>query len=449
MSKRIITLYDSYEGKLREFVPLTPHQVDIYYCGPTVYNYVHLGNFRPTITFDLLTRFLKADGYEVRCVSNYTDIDDKIIRQAKEERKTEKELSEFYIKAYEDCLDKLNILPLYAHPKASEYIDKMTDFIFDLLSDGSAYQAGDDTFFRVRSVPEYGTLSKQRVDDLESGARIDVDSKKEDPLDFALWKKTDDEGIKFDTKIGLGRPGWHTECVVMVNNVFHKPLIDIHGGGFDLKFPHHENEIAQSEAHNHTRLADYWMHVGFLLTDGVKMSKSLGNSILAKDILSRHSGNAIRLFFLSTHYRAPVNYTEEALDSFDRQVKKYENTLKKATYTLALASQNQGVMIPEDDDAFMNALANDLNVANALTVIDREMKEINSLTMKKETDLNRLSDLTVTFAKLCDILGFAFSIPELTAQDRENYRLYQEARANKDYETSDRYRPSLMEKGIL
>lgn len=449
MSKRIIALYDSYEGKLREFVPLSPNQVDIYYCGPTVYNYVHLGNFRPTITFDLLTRFLKADGYEVRCVSNYTDIDDKIIRQAKEEKKTEKELSEFYIKAYEDCLDKLNILPLYAHPKASEYIDKMTDFISDLLSDGSAYRAGDDTFFRVRRVPEYGTLSKQRVDDLESGARIDVDSKKEDPLDFALWKKTDDEGIKFDTKIGRGRPGWHTECVVMVNNVFHKPLIDIHGGGFDLKFPHHENEIAQSEAHNHTRLADYWMHVGFLLTDGVKMSKSLGNSILAKDVLSRHSGNAIRLFFLSTHYRAPVNYTEEALDSFDRQVKKYGNTLKKATYTLALASQKGGALIQEDDDTFMDALANDLNVANALTVVDREMKEINSLTMKKDADLNRLADLTFTFAKLCDILGFAFSIPELTDEDRENYRLYQEARANKDYETSDRYRPLLMEKGIL
>lgn len=449
MSNRVIKLYDSYEGKLREFKPIDSNEVDIYYCGPTVYNYVHLGNFRPTITFDLLTRFLKADGYHVKCVSNYTDIDDKIIKQAQKENKTEKDLSEFYIKAYEDCLDKLNILPLYEHPKASEYIDMMADFISDLIDNGTAYKAGDDTFFKVRSVEEYGTLSKQKVDDLESGARIDVDSKKQDPLDFALWKMTDDTGIKFDTKVGRGRPGWHTECVVMVNNVFHKPLIDIHGGGFDLKFPHHENEIAQSEAHNHTKLANYWMHVGFLLTDGVKMSKSLGNSILAKDVLTRHTGNGVRLFFLSTHYRAPVNYTEEGVFSYDKQAKKYENALKKATYKLDLASQNAGSLIEADYEEFMNALANDLNVANALTVIDREMKEINTLNMKKDADLTRLADLAFTFARLTDIIGLRFEIEPLTAEDKENFRLYNEARANKDYAKSDKYRPLLMAKGIL
>ena len=194
---------------------------------------------------------------------------------------------------------------MYNHPKASEYIDKMADFIKDLEDNGTAYQGGDDIYFRVNSDEKYGALSKQKIDDLISGARIDVNTNKKNPLDFALWKLTDDDGIKFDTSVGRGRPGWHTECVVMVNNVFKKPLIDIHGGGFDLKFPHHENEIAQSEAYHHTQLANYWMHVGFLLTNGVKMSKSLGNSILAKDVLTRHTGNAVRLFFLSTPYRAP------------------------------------------------------------------------------------------------------------------------------------------------
>lgn len=446
---RTIKLYDTYEGKLREFHPIDEKEVDIYYCGPTVYNYVHLGNFRPTVTFDLLSRFLKECGYDVKCVSNYTDIDDKIIKQAKLEGKSEKELSEFYIKAYEDCLDKLNIMPLYCHPKASEYINMMASFIKDLEDSGCAYQGGDDIYFSVECDKSYGSLSKQNVADLVSGARIEVNTKKKNPLDFALWKLTDDDGIKFDTIIGRGRPGWHTECVVMVNNVFHKPLIDIHGGGFDLKFPHHENEIAQSEAHNHTRLANYWMHVGFLLTNGVKMSKSLGNSILAKDVLQRHSGNAIRLFFLTTHYRAPVNYTEENLLAMDKLAKKYETCLKKASSKLQLASKEGGSIIKEDYEAFMDALSNDLNVANAMSVIDKEVKEINSLLPKKDADLERLDDLFVTMKKLFDILGLKFDLPSITEEDRKLVEEYNQARIEKDFKKSDELRPLLMEKGLL
>lgn len=446
---RTIKLYDTYEGKLREFHPIDEKEVDIYYCGPTVYNYVHLGNFRPTVTFDLLSRFLKECGYDVKCVSNYTDIDDKIIKQAKLEGKSEKELSEFYIKAYEDCLDKLNIMPLYCHPKASEYINMMASFIKDLEDSGCAYQGGDDIYFSVECDKSYGSLSKQNVSDLVSGARIEVNTKKKNPLDFALWKLTDDDGIKFDTIIGRGRPGWHTECVVMVNNVFHKPLIDIHGGGFDLKFPHHENEIAQSEAHNHTRLANYWMHVGFLLTNGVKMSKSLGNSILAKDVLQRHSGNAIRLFFLTTHYRAPVNYTEENLLAMDKLAKKYETCLKKASSKLQLASKEGGSVLKEDYEAFMDALANDLNVANAMSVIDKEVKEINSLLPKKDADLECLDDLFVTMKKLFDILGLKFDLPSITEKDRKLVEEYNQARIDKDFKKSDELRPLLMEKGLL
>ncbi len=446
---RTIKLYDTYEGKLREFKPIDEKEVDIYYCGPTVYNYVHLGNFRPTVTFDLLSRFLKEVGYEVKCVSNYTDIDDKIIKEAKKENKSEKELSEFYIKAYEDCLDKLNIMPLYCHPKASEYINNMASFIKTMMDSNIAYQSKDDIFFSIDTDKTYGNLSKQKVEDLVSGSRIDINSNKKNPLDFALWKLTDDDGIKFDTIIGRGRPGWHTECVVMVNDVFKKPLIDIHGGGFDLKFPHHENEIAQSEAVNHTRLANYWMHVGFLLTNGIKMSKSLGNSILAKDVLSRHSGNAVRLFFLSTHYRAPINYTEENLDNADKQINKYLTALKKATYKLELNSSIEGKLIEEEYEASMSALADDLNVSNCMTIVDKLLKAINSESMKKDADYQHLADLIYTFTRITNILGLIFDIPSLTEEDKENYKLYNQARENKDYATSDIYRKKLLEKGIL
>ncbi len=447
--KRKIQLFDTYEGKLREFVPIDENEVDIYYCGPTVYNYVHLGNFRPTVTFDLLTRVLTECGYQVKCVSNYTDIDDKIIKEAKKENKSEKDLSLFYIKAYEDCLNKLNILPLYDHPKASEYITKMASFIHQLEDNGSAYQSGDDIYFRVNTVPSYGSLSKQKISDLVSGSRIDVSDKKENPLDFALWKLTDDDGIKFDTEIGTGRPGWHTECVVMVNSVFHKPLIDIHGGGFDLKFPHHENEIAQSEALNHTRLANYWMHVGFLLTNGVKMSKSLGNSILAKDVLTRHSGNAIRLFFQLTHYRAPVNYTEENLNSFDKLNNRYFSSLRKTFNLLSLNHIENGAILNDKYDAFMDALCDDLNVANAMTVFDSLIKEVNTLIMKKDADLNHLSDCYTTLMKFACILGLSYEFKPLAEEDIQLLNEYNKAREEKDFKKSDELRPALMEKGLL
>lgn len=444
---RNIKLFDTYKGQLRDFVPLDEKEVDIYYCGPTVYNYVHLGNFRPTITFDLLTRFLTECGYDVKCVSNYTDIDDKIIKQAKIENKSEKELSEFYIQAYEDCLSKLNVLPLYNHPKASEYIPLMATFIKDLENEGYAYQSGEDIYFRVSKDEKYGSLSKQKISDLVSGSRIDVSDKKENPLDFALWKLTSDDGIKFDTIIGKGRPGWHTECVVMVNNVFHKPLIDIHGGGFDLKFPHHENEIAQSEAHNHTQLANYWMHVGFLLTDGVKMSKSLGNSILAKDVLNRYSGNAIRLFFLSTHYRAPVNYTEENLMLMEKQVNKYMTCYKKSMIKYLLSEKEEGKLISEDYEDFMNALSDDLNVANAISVLDKEVKILNSKVNKAIDD--EFINYLYTYKHLLNILGFKLEKVTLTDDDKSLLEEYNKARENKDYTRSDELRNILISKGLL
>ena len=442
-----IKLYDSYEGQMRPFVPLRGNDVSIYYCGPTVYNYVHLGNFRPTITFDLLTRFLREEGYEVRCVSNYTDIDDKIIRESQKEGKSEKDLSQFYIAAYEDSLSLLNVLPLFRHPKASEYIDKMVDFIDDLMKEGYAYRGEDDIYFAVSRIPEYGNLSKQKVEDLHAGKRIDVDPLKKDPLDFVLWKRTDDDGIKFDTKIGRGRPGWHTECVVMAHDVFQADMIDIHGGGFDLKFPHHENEIAQSMAHDHTRLANFWMHVGFLLTGGVKMSKSLGNSILAKDVLARYGGNAVRLFFYQSHYRAPVNYTEENLLQSQKTVERHLATYRRAKIQLALHALPEGSILEEPYERFLLALSDDLNVANALSVVDALVKETNQVLTHK--DFASLPSLVRTLERLLGVLGFLLPTVEVTPEDRARYQEYLEARERKDYARSDELRPLLMERGLL
>lgn len=447
---KIVKLYDSYQGKIREFKPIKDNEVSIYYCGPTVYNYVHLGNFRPTITFDVLKRVLEEVGYNVKLVSNYTDIDDKIIKEAIKENKTEQEISSFYIDAYEKQLDMLNVSPLFAHPKASEYISKMTIFIDELKNMGYAYKSKNDTFFRVSKVIDYGKLSNQTIQDLESGKRIDVNDDKESPLDFVLWKLTDDKGIKFDTIIGKGRPGWHTECVCMVNSIFNSTLIDIHGGGFDLKFPHHENEIAQSLAHNGTTLANYWMHVGFLLTNGEKMSKSLGNSILAIDVLKRHSANAIRFFFLSTPYRSPVNYEEDILSSLDDKDNKLNLTLKKAKYKVELSRIpfNSDIDLALYDE-FISYLVDDLKTSNAITVIEKVTKKLNQLLSCKNTDFNEIIIFYNTLMKLTSILGLKYDIPSLTDEDISIFEKYNIARDNKDFETSDKLRKVLIEKGII
>lgn len=445
-----VKLYNSYTDQVENFKPLKNNEVSIYYCGPTVYNDVHLGNFRPTITFDVLARLFKELGYNVKMVSNYTDIDDKIINQAKLENKSEKELSTFYIQEYEKLLNKLNVEPLYEHPLASDYITKMSVFIYELMSTGYAYKKGNDIFFRVSKVKDYGKLSNQTIENLISGKRIETNADKESPLDFVLWKLTNDEGIKFDTIIGRGRPGWHTECVCMVNSVFKSSLIDIHGGGFDLKFPHHENEIAQSIAHNSTHLANYWMHVGFLMTNGEKMSKSLNNSILAKDVLTRHTPNAVRFFFLSTPYRSPVNYEEDILDSFDEKDKKLLSSLKKAKYRLLLHSyHNDKQYSSELYDEFISYLCDDLKTSNAITVIEKCVKNLNQLLAEREPNLENIKLMYNTLLRLCSILGLKFTIPPLTSIDVNLYNSYIKFLEKRDFNNSDRLRVELVQKGIL
>ncbi len=450
MKTKTIKLYDTYQGNVREFVPIEEGKVSIYYCGPTVYNYVHIGNMRPVVTFDLLERVMKACGYEVHMISNYTDIDDKIINKALEENKTEKELSEFYIAAYEENLKGLNILPLEYHPRVSNYIPEIVDFISTIMDKGYAYKSNGDVYFSVSDDPQYGELSKMNVDDLISGSRIECNQAKKSPMDFALWKVTDDEGIKFDTKLGAGRPGWHTECVVMINSYFKKPTIDIHGGGFDLKFPHHENENAQNWAYSGNKLANYWMHVGFININNTKMSKSLGNTVLAKDVIEKYGGNVIRYLFLSTYYRSPINFSSEAIETAQVEVEKLRKFNEVFQVKFCLENLN-----PTDDfnqdyfDEFLGCLADDLNVSNAITVIDKVIKDGNKSLRNSRVKKEELFKCYNTFNKMLDILGIKFEKKVICDLDRQMYQDYLIAKKNKDYENSDKLREMLIEKGIL
>lgn len=451
MELKTVRLYDTYLGKKVDLVPLKQGEVSIYYCGPTVYNYAHIGNMRPVVTFDLLNRVLRALGYKVKMVSNYTDIDDKIIKKAIEEHKSEKEVSDFYIAAYEDLLDKLNILPLDYHPRVSNYIPEIADFIYTIMDKGYAYKASNgDIYFDVLKDPNYGLLSKMKIDDLQAGNRIAVNDNKHSPLDFALWKLTDDDGIKFDTKIGLGRPGWHTECCVMINSYFNSPIIDIHGGGFDLKFPHHENEMAQQYAYANTRLANIWMHVGFINVDNQKMSKSLGNVVLAKDAIDKYGGNVIRYLISTTYYRSPINFTLEAMETSKAEIDKYQNLLNKLISRVELQNQKFDSSFDKDSyQEFLDYLSDDLNVPNAVTVLDRIVKKSNQLLRNLNTPISELSNCYNTYVKMIDVLGIKLNVVQINEEDKQNYKAYMDARANKDFATSDIYRNKLMQKGLL
>lgn len=451
MELKTVRLYDTYLGKKVDLVPLKQGEVSIYYCGPTVYNYAHIGNMRPVVTFDLLNRVLRALGYKVKMVSNYTDIDDKIIKKAIEEHKSEKEVSDFYIAAYEDLLDKLNILPLDYHPRVSNYIPEIADFIYTIMDKGYAYKASNgDIYFDVLKDPNYGSLSKMKIDDLQAGNRIAVNDNKHSPLDFALWKLTDDDGIKFDTKIGLGRPGWHTECCVMINSYFNSPIIDIHGGGFDLKFPHHENEMAQQYAYANTRLANIWMHVGFINVDNQKMSKSLGNVVLAKDAIDKYGGNVIRYLISTTYYRSPINFTLEAMETSKAEIDKYQNLLNKLISRVELQNQKFDSSFDQDSyQEFLNYLSDDLNVPNAVSVLDRIVKKSNQLLRNLNSSISDLSNCYNTYVKMIDVLGIKLNVVQISKEDKLNYKAYMDARANKDFTTSDIYRNKLMTKGLL
>lgn len=445
-----IKLFNSLNNKLEVFKPIEENKITCYVCGPTVYNYVHIGNMRPVVVFDVLRRFLMYVGYEVNFISNFTDIDDKIIKQAKLENLSEKEVADKYIEAFEKDRENMHALKPTHQPRVIETMPLLIDFIEKLIEKGYAYEAQGDVYFRVGRIKDYGILSNIKMDDLLVGARIEENSIKESPLDFALWKKTDD-GIQFDSPWSKGRPGWHSECVVMINSLIPGGHIDIHGGGFDLKFPHHTNEIAQSEALNGNKIANYWLHNGFINIDNVKMSKSLGNFVTAKDLIQAYGGNVVRFILINAHYRAPVNFSSELAIKAQNDLDKISMAYNKLAIKLQLEDIDIFAQYNEkkDIDTFLDALADDLNTSNALTELYRVIKEGNILLRTKPLDQSKALAIFNTIKDMLSILGLEIFPTKLSLEDKNLFSAYEESKQNKDYELSDSIRKQLMERKLL
>lgn len=442
-------IFNSMKNQIEEIKPLIEGEISMYVCGPTVYNYAHVGNARPIIVFDTLKKTLCELGYQVKFVSNYTDVDDKIIKKAKELGVDEKEVSEHFIEAYNDVRLGLHALMPDACPKVTETMDAIIAFIELLVQKGHAYEKDGDVYFRVNSVDQYGSLSNQQVDDLVVGARIDENEKKENPLDFTLWKQTE-EGIRWSSPWSVGRPGWHTECVVMINKEFQKHLIDIHGGGMDLKFPHHENEIAQSRAAYGTGIANYWMHNGMVNMDGEKMSKSLGNVVWAKDMVEKLGANTMRWMMLSAHYRAPLNINEESIETANKECTKVLNTLRSAYIKLERANiALEGVLEAEVYQAFMDAMQDDLNTPNAFAAVFEETKRLNAALRQRELDETQVIGYVLALEHMLSVLGIAYERVTLTKEDRDLFANWESAKAERNFEQADVYRAQLNERGLI
>lgn len=443
----MIRVYNSKTLKIEEFKSIKPNEVNMYVCGPTVYNHAHIGNARPIIVFDTLRRLFEAEGYKVKFVSNYTDVDDKIIKKAIEEKVSEKDITNRYIDAYKKVRYDLNTIELDATPKVTETMDEIIKFIDLLVKNGNAYVIDGDVYFRVKSVNDYGCISNQKLDDLQAGARIEENDKKESPFDFALWKNTKD-GIKWNSPWGEGRPGWHTECVVMIENNFHG-MIDIHGGGIDLKFPHHENEVAQSNAIYHNHIANYWMHNAMINLNGNKMSKSLGNVSWAKDVIDKLGANLVRWLMLSVHYRKELNFSDEAVETSRKELDKVLQTLKNASIKLQLNSFENTDFDTQSYREFLNQMDDDLNTPNAYTVIYDTVKKLNNALRAKELNLIEISNLLNSVEKMLNVLGIIFTRTILNEDDKMLFKNWENAKANKNFESADKFRGELIEKGLI
>lgn len=441
-----IKVFNSLSNSVEVLKPIKENEVSIYCCGPTVYGDAHVGNIRPVIVFDTFRRFLEYIGFNVKLVSNFTDVDDKIIKKAVEEGVSESVITDRYIKAYKDVLSQINVKQHYKNPRVTEYMDEIISYINDLVKMGAAYEIDGDVFFRISSIKDYGELSNVKIDDLIVGARIEENSKKESPLDFCLWKKTD-VGIQWDSPWGKGRPGWHTECCVMINSIF-DGKIDVHGGGFDLKFPHHENEIAQAKAHDHNKIANVWMHNGFVNFGNEKMSKSLGNVVLAKDAIAKYGGNVMRLLILETHYRAPVSFTEETVQSTINEL----DRIKKVYNQLAVTLQVNHIALDSGKAEivdFLTAMADDLNTSNALAALFEKVKLANVELRKNPQNLQEISNIFASISAMLSILGIILEAPVLTPELEKIYIEYLKLKSEKKFEESDKLRAVLMENKII
>ncbi|MEI3288437.1 MAG: cysteine--tRNA ligase [Eubacterium sp.] len=448
-------IFNTMTRQKEEFIPNNPDEVKIYACGPTVYNYIHIGNARPLCVFDVLRRYLEYKGYNVKFVQNFTDVDDKIIKRANEEGITFEEVSKKYIEEFWTDANGLNFKKASVHPKATENIDEIINIIKTLEEKGYAYAVDGDVYFRTLKFKEYGKLSHQPIEDLQSGARIAIGEKKENPLDFALWKAAKEGEPYWDSPWGKGRPGWHIECSAM-NKRFLGDTIDIHCGGQDLIFPHHENEIAQSECANGCTFAKYWMHNGYINVDNVKMSKSLGNFKTVREIANVYGYEVIRYFLISSHYRSPINYSLEIIEQCKSALERLYTCRESLDFALKNAKD-----IPDDEELikklnshreqFITAMDDDLNTADGVAAVFELVKDINTSILDKEVSKNVCQTAAAVFDELCDVLGILYNRKnnDVDSDIEALIEERQQARANKDWATADRIRDELKAKGII
>ncbi|MDV2582692.1 cysteine--tRNA ligase [Alkalibacillus haloalkaliphilus] len=450
-----VKLYNSLTRSKETFEPIEEGKVKMYVCGPTVYNYIHVGNARPAIVFDTIRRYFEYVGYDVEYVLNFTDVDDKLIKAAEEMGEEVPEIAERFINAYKEDVGALHVKEAVHHPRVTETMDEILQFIEGLIDKGYAYEADGDVYFKTRAFDEYGKLSHQSIDDLRSGARIQVGEKKNDPLDFALWKQAKEGEIAWDSPWGRGRPGWHIECSAMAKKYLGE-TIDIHAGGQDLSFPHHENEIAQSECMNDQTFANYWLHNGYIQIDNEKMSKSLGNFILVHDLVRNHNPNVVRFFMLSVHYRNPINFNDELLasakNSYERIKTAYDNLKhrREASMNLTDDTEQWKEKINRHVETFKQEMNDDFNTANAISVLFELAKEANIYIDQKQTSTDVIDSFISTFDELTSVLGFELATEELLDEDIE--ALIEEriqARKDRNFSRADEIRDDLSDRGII
>ena len=454
----MIRIYNTLHNKKEDFIPLSKGKVSIYCCGPTTYNYIHLGNARPLVVFDTVRRYFIYRGFETTYVQNFTDVDDKIINRSLEENMSAKEVAEKYIAAYFEDTKALNIMKADVHPKVTEHIPQIIEMVQKIIDNGHAYVAQDGSvYFAVRSLPSYGELSGRDLDDMRAGARVEVDDIKQDPLDFALWKAAKPGEPAWESPWGLGRPGWHIECSAMSCQYLGADF-DIHGGGADLVFPHHENEIAQAKAATNHGFARYWMHNGFITVNKEKMSKSLGNFFMLRDILAKFPGPVIRYYLLATHYRSPIDFSDDKLQAAQKSLERIQNSYLLMEEALNRAPQSGakdaeiGNTISKTRQAFIEAMDDDFNTALAISVIFDFCHELNAALNDLGKDI--LQEAQDLFKEFDSVLGMIIPQKQQSAGREEDLlrliiKIRQNARASKDWATADAIRDGLKEIGIV
>ena len=441
-----------------EFKPITPNEVHMYVCGPTVYNYIHIGNARSIVAFDTVRRYLEFLGYKVKFVSNFTDVDDKMIKEANREGITVPEVADRFIKAFYEDIDQINVQRATVNPRATDNIPEIIDFIKDLVEKDYAYESQGDVFYRARKFKHYGELSDQNIDQLVEGASEHVGdaefAKKQDPIDFALWKKAKPGEIKWDSPWGEGRPGWHIECSVM-STKYLGDTFDIHGGGQDLEFPHHENEIAQSEAKTGQKFVNYWMHNGFVTVENnEKMSKSLGNFVTVHDLVKKTDPQVLRFFLSSTHYRRPLEYSQSNLQKAADNLSKIKTAYNNLKFRLDTATTGNDTdvekQVTQIKEAFKEAMNDDFNVQNGLTEIFNLVSLANGYSAKDTVAKNTANVILEAMVDLTSILGVKLDDQkDLSEEIQKMVDERDQARANKDFATSDKLRDQLKDMGVI